>query len=329
MRWLNTGSRGFGLAPSLLNTRLRFLSFPATFLLFFFFVVAAQRGFGQCDGCYSSPAARVLGVHNDGGRGCAGCHTSHSGSLDPAAQSENIGLWGSSTVPSYGSDVIVGDTAHYVRVATTRFVSPEDDVAGILLCLSCHDGNVTPQTMMPSQSYSSKVGLLASPGRQPIPTLLGEGPLAGEYSFEHPLGSDATVALDNGLGFAKGVFSVKSGSPYAHFMENYGLPLMVPGTRSFSFGVNAAGQPYLLCTTCHNQHVMSAYSSTSTSPIAGDGGGRTYSTYFFANGPYDPSFDRVPSTRAPATAQFCRQCHLNLANEGNNSLNIRTDLDSR
>ncbi len=311
-----------------LNIPNRFSQTSAALFLCFFFVVGAQRGLGQCDGCTTSPAARVLGVHNDGGRGCAGCHASHSGSLDPAAKSENIALWGSVTTPSYGSDVIVGDPEYYVQVAPARVASPEDDVAGILLCLSCHDGNVTPQTMMPSQSYSSKVGLLNF-GREPIPTLLGEDPLASEYSFEHPLGAEATVTLGNGLGFANGVFSVKSGSPYAHFMENYGLPLMVPGTRSFSFGVNGEGQPYLLCTTCHNQHVMSAYSSTPTSPIAGDAGGRTYSTYFFANGPYEPSFDRVPSTRAPATAQFCRQCHLNMANEGNNSLNIKTDLDGR
>jgi hypothetical protein len=59
-------------------------------------------------------------------------------------------------------------------------------------------------------------------------------------------------------------------------------------------------------------------------PIGGDGGGRVYGTYFFVNGPYDPKFDTVPSTRATPTAQFCRQCHMDLANEGNNSLDIRT-----
>ena len=242
MRRLDTRPRRWGMAVFRLNIPNRFSQTSAALFLCFFFVVGAQRGLGQCDGCTTSPAARVLGVHNDGGRGCAGCHASHSGSLDPAAKSENIALWGSVTTPSYGSDAIVGDPEYYVQVAPARVASPEDDVAGILLCLSCHDGNVTPQTMMPSQSYSSKVGLLNF-GRKPIPTLLGEDPLASEYSFEHPLGAEATVTLGNGLGFANGVFSVKSGSPYAHFMENYGLPLMVPGTRSFSFGVNGEGQP--------------------------------------------------------------------------------------
>jgi hypothetical protein len=320
--------RRLGLAVSYLNISRRFSRTSAPLVLCLFFAVAVQHGLGQCDGCVNSPEARVLGVHNDGAVDVPAVTppTAVLWTRQPSLRTSRYG--GSATAPVYGLEVIVGAPECYVRVAPAKVASAGGDVTGILLRLSCHDGNVTPQTMMPSQSYSNKVGLLNF-GRQPIPTLLGDGPLASEYSFEHPLGADATVSLGNGLGFAKGMFSVVPGSPYAHFMENYGLPLMVPGTRSFSFGVNAEGQPYLLCTTCHNQHVMSAYSSTPSSPIAGDAGGRTYATYFFAKGPYDPSFDRAPSTRSPETAQFCRQCHLNVANEGNNSLNIRTDRDSR
>jgi hypothetical protein len=54
----------------------------------------------------------------------------------------------------------------------------------------------------------------------------------------------------------------------------------------------------VLCTTCHNQHLMAVYPSTATSPIGGDRGGRLYSTSFF-NGPYNPEFDNAPGSRAP------------------------------
>jgi hypothetical protein len=66
------------------------------------------------------------------------------------------------------------------------------------------------------------------------------------------------------------------------------------------------------------------YPSTAESPISGDGGGRFYTALFFANGPYSQKFDTAVSNRAPSSAQFCRQCHINVANEGNNTLNVWT-----
>ena len=207
---------------------------------------------------------------------------------------------------------------NFVEVVPTRVTSPSEEVVGVLLCLSCHDGNLTPQTMMPSQSYSRRVGLLGATGRQAIPSLLSES------AFEHPLGADATITLTNGLMFSDRQFTVIPGSPYARFVENYGLPVLAMGKRTVPYGVNQEGQPYLLCTTCHNQHTATVYASTGTRPIAGDGGGRSYGTYFFVNGPYNPKSDIVPTNRALSAAQFCRQCHLNVANEGNNALNIRT-----
>ena len=292
----------------------------AVLFLFSFVVAAAQYGCAQCDGCTApAAAADVLGVHSDSGRGCAGCHIPH------VPEAGGIALWGQNASPSYGPTVVLGDAENSVEMTPARGTSPAEDVGGILLCLSCHDGNLTPQNMMSSQSYARAVGVLRNPGRQPIPTLLADGGLAGNYSVDHPVGADATIALGGGLVFANGAFSVTPGSPYARFMANYGLPVLTPGKPFTAHGgVNGAGQPYLLCTTCHNQHQMASYSSTATTPIAGDGGGQTYSTYFFANGPYNPEFDTVPTPRAASTAQFCRQCHLSLANEGNNTLNIRT-----
>ena len=300
-------------------------------VVLFLVVASIPYSFAQCNNCASPDAANILGVHNDGGRGCAGCHAPHSGGFlgSETGDSETrevapgVALWGSAN-PSYGEMVRLSDTENYVEVPPARVASPSEDVIGILLCLSCHDGNLTPQTMTSGQSYARRMGFLGKPGRQPIPSLLADD-MPASNNVEHPLGPDATITLSDGLVFANGAFGVIPGSPYARFMANYGLPVLAPGKRFPPYGgVNGAGQPYLLCTTCHNQHLMTTYPSTTTSPIAGDGGGRSYGTNFFANGPYNSEFDKVPGNRAPSTAQFCRQCHMDLANEGNNTLNIPT-----
>ena len=58
------------------------------------------------------------------------------------------------------------------------------------------------------------------------------------------------------------------------------------GAHSYPTPVNAANVPYVVCTTCHNQHVMNVYAASANSPIAGTATG-TYATYFFINGPYN------------------------------------------
>ena len=55
---------------------------------------------------------------------------------------------------------------------------------------------------------------------------------------------------------------------------------------------------------------MTVYTSSAASPIADDGGGKYYATYFFVNGPYNPNLQTYASTSAPSTTQFCRQCHF-------------------
>ena len=283
-----------------------------------------RYGFSQSDANTAPSALSVLGPHGAAGRGCGACHAAHSGSLDSGvSESSNLGLWGREATPDYGAKMLFGVPEKYVEVSPSHITSASEEVAGILLCLSCHDGNLTPQTMMPSQSYQSKIGLLSSPAWQPIPTLLSD------YYFEHPLGPDATITLTAGLVFTNGIFSVTPGSPYARFVDNYGLPALARGKRSTPYGVNQAGQPYLLCTTCHNQHSAEVYPSSATSPIDGDGGGRSYRTIFYVNGPYNPKFDEVPSNRAASTTQFCRQCHFSSSNEGNNTYIVPTTLPNQ
>jgi hypothetical protein len=293
------------------------------------------------------PQGDVLGAHNNGGRGCAGCHQPHSGSRGSgqagAADSGNYALWGQDASPLYGATIAFGDGGGYVEVLPANLTVASADVGGILLCLSCHDGNVTPSNMMNKQLYEQRVGLLTNPayGSQPIPTLLGnDGSTAGNYFNDHPVGTNAIMvnkysgapmqgatsgvtvtASANGA-----VIGYNTGTPYDQFVKNYGWPAIAPGVWGSQYGTNGAGQPYVLCTTCHNQHVMNVYTSRVKSPIVSDGGGKYYATFFFVNGPYNPNITVTTNNTAPSTTQFCRQCHFGEANEANNQNTVTTQF---
>ena len=281
---------------------------------------------------YSSPVD-VLGAHNNNGRGCAGCHSPHSGSFGSghagAADSGSYALWGQDASPLYGKTIAFGDGGRYTEVLPATITGGSQEVGGILLCLSCHDGNVTASNMMTGQSYEQAIGLLTNTayGTKPIPTLLGnDGTTAGNYTNDHPVGVNANIRGGSGLVWGTSSFTVTPGSPYAQFVANYGWPALAPGKYSSPFGVNTAGKPYVACTTCHNQHVMTVYTSSKTSPIANDGGGKYYATYFFVNGPYNPNLQTYAKTSAPSTTQFCRQCHFGESNEANNTNNVTTQF---
>jgi hypothetical protein len=278
-----------------------------------------------------SSTVDVLGAHNNQGRGCAGCHAPHSGSFGSGhggkADAGSYALWGQDASPLYGKTIAFGDNGTYTELLPSSITSGSQEVGGILLCLSCHDGNVTQSNMMTNQSYEQKIGLLTNTayGSQPIPTLLGnDHTTAGNYTNDHPVGQLATISTGNGLVFDGTKMSVTPGTPYAQFVANYGYPALAPGKWSQPFGVTAGGKPYVLCTTCHNQHVMTVYTSSAASPIANDGGGKWYATYFFVNGPYNPNINTVANANAPSTTQFCRQCHFGESNEANNTNNITT-----
>jgi len=278
---------------------------------------------------WSSPVD-VLGAHNNQGRGCAGCHAPHSGSFGSGhgggPDAGSYALWGQDASPLYNATLAFGDNGKYVEVLPASISTGSTEVGGILLCLSCHDGNVTQVNMMTNQSYEQRIGLLTNTtyGGQPIPTLLGnDGTTKGNYTNDHPVGQNATISSGSGLVFANNTFTVTSGSQYAQFVTNYGWPALAPGKYSKPYGVNGAGKPYVVCTTCHNQHVMTVYTASANSPIAGNASGY-YPTYFFVNGPYNPNNMTYSQTTAPSTTQFCRQCHFGESNEGNNTNNITT-----
>ena len=146
-------------------------------LLGVFALLSAGLAMGQS----WTPQGDVLGAHNNGGRGCAGCHQPHSGARGSgqahyAPDTGNYALWGQDASPLYGATIAFGDGGTYTEVLPSTLTSNSPEVGGILLCLSCHDGNVTPNNMMTNQLYEQKVGLLTNPayGSSPIPTLLGQ-----------------------------------------------------------------------------------------------------------------------------------------------------------
>src|SRR5579864_6719085 len=258
-----------------------------------------------------SSTVDVLGAHNNQGRGCAGCHAPHSGSFGSGhggvADAGSYALWGQDASPLYGATIKFGDGGSFVEVLPGSITSGNQEVGGILLCLSCHDGAVTASNMMTNKSYEQTIGLLTNTtyGSQAIPTLLGnDGTTAGNYTNDHPVGVQATIRAGNGLVWTGTTFTVTPGSQYDQFVTNYGWPALAPGKWSNPWGVNPQGKPFVLCTTCHNQHVMTVYTSTAASQIQKDGGGKFYATYFFVNGPYNPNLQTYAQTSAPSTTEF-------------------------
>ena len=120
------------------------------------------------DGAERPSTVDVLGAHNNGGRGCAGCHSPHSGSFGSghkgAADSRQLCIVGTGCQPTVrhrrSRSAMVASTPKFCPAVDLRAASAE--VGGILLCLSCHDGNVTASNMMANQSYEQRIGLLTN-----------------------------------------------------------------------------------------------------------------------------------------------------------------------
>lgn len=267
-----------------------------------------------------APAVDVLGAHDNAGRGCASCHVPHSAALSDQGFANHL-LWGPPGAPDYGHQVQFVGPKGVVDLAPANLLTGDAEVSGVILCVSCHDGNVTPQNMMASRSYAQRIGLQPFIRGIPRPTLLGDE-LAAQFKIDHPLGQGTNIPLGSGLEFVNGKFAVEPNSPYERFVQSYGWPSLAPVQRSNPYGIDREGQPYIVCTTCHNQHAMSLYASRPGDPIAGNNSGQLYTTFFFVNGPYNPNPTVTENLEFSATSsmQFCRQCHFDLSNEGNNSV---------
>ncbi len=291
------------------------------------------------------PTTDVQGAHENGGRGCAGCHAPHSGgrgagggaitstSVTASGVAEgDAGLWGTDTA-AVTSAAGVFNFDGYTATLTGLTWSSGSLYTGVATCLSCHDGNISKGAMMSGQAYEQSFGLLNFAttvgsngqanavnlyGAAPIPTLLGsDGGVAGDYANDHPvgpmanLGKVAAAALGNGLTYTtngtKLTMVITPGTTYANFVAQYGTPA-ISSMASNNDGI--AGNQYVVCTTCHNQHVQNVYSAQGHGAVAIAGGAvASAATIFYVNGPYNPGAPYDP-THVPSTNAFCLQCHF-------------------
>jgi len=284
----------------------------------------------------------VMGAHENGGRGCAGCHAPHSGgrgsggeiigtgaSYTGAGTAEgDTGLWGTDLNPlatGYPSGITF-DSQYPTGALPTTFTNGVGMSTGLATCLSCHDGNMSKGAMMSGIAYEQAWGLLNFAttagsngnvgavklyGPNQIPTLLGnDGGVAGDYSNDHPCGPLANLGavfgtyLANALTLNGTTIGAVTNSPYANFVSGYGMPA-VSSTVSGGAGL---GSYYVVCTTCHNQHIQNIYSGTAGS-VSG-----TFAKIFYVNGPYNPAAPYTPKYE-PSTMRFCQQCHFSFSSE--------------
>lgn len=271
------------------------------FLVMLVFAGLAMAQIGQ-------PSTDILGAHLNYGRGCAACHSPHSGTAGngqaSTSTSGNKILWGEDVSGLYGKTITTGG-GKYVEVLPTSMSANTPDVAGMLTCLGCHDGNIAPAAMMKNKVYENLPSTYGN--RNSIPTLMGSTG-AGSYIGEHPMGLNATIDCGGASGWdctqANGMISMQ-GAASSRFVSSYGF-FVKPGIYN--------NKAVVVCTTCHNPHAMNvvkvSHNSMSGLP-AGD-----YATMFFLRAPYNPS-DTNPMSNQ--TAQFCRQCHADKSNEMNGS----------
>ena len=263
-----------------------------------------------------APTSDVLGAHLNYGRGCAACHAPHSGAAGNGAAKDaqttaNSYLWGQDTTSLLGQTMTFSGGT--VVNLPASLAAPTPDVSGVLMCLSCHDGNYATGAMMKNAVYES---LPATYGKlSSIPTLMGqEGGLAkGDYTANHPVGLNATVSCGGSHSWdcveTNGSIAM-TGTNSAAFQNNYGFFVSLTAYNNTAV---------VTCTSCHNQHSMNAVAVTNGKKTGLPTG--VYATMFFIRAPYNPASTTAGSNQ---TAQFCRECHGGEANESNGGLTIPT-----
>lgn len=257
------------------------------------------------------PSTDVLGAHLVYGRGCVACHAPHSGALGNGQTSDAstgaTALWGADVSKLYGQSFAFGEGSYtFTAPASLAVGSAHDANTGIMLCLSCHDGNLAKNGMMKGTTVETIPNAIGGNA----PTLLGADGSAKSYGNDHPVGPLAVVTCGGTWNWdctsTNGVLSM-NGPASTAFVANYGK------TVQGSLANGGAAGAYVTCTSCHDQHSMTAYNGT----IAGVKG--TYQTMFFVRGYYNPA-----NPASNSAAQFCRGCHGGESNEMHNSTTVPT-----
>lgn len=273
-------------------------------------------------------AQDVLGAHLVYGRGCVACHAPHSGAAGNGGSnakspySGNNALWGQDLSPLYGQTLQFGDARGAWTITlpnygtgpvtsggvTTQAGAPGnfDQFGGpfaVIACLSCHDGNLAKPAMMQGTTVEALPNSAVSGGH--APTFLGnDGTSAGNYLNDHPVGPNATLGCGGTYDWdcvenANGTYSY-TGTGSAQFLVDY-FDVTKTGPVAHLVNGGAAGKSWVTCTTCHDQHSMTVFSTDGT--VAGN-----KPTMFFVRGWYNPNAGN-------SAAQFCRTCHGGESNE--------------
>ena len=256
----------------------------------------------------AAPTNDVLGAHLNYGRGCVACHAPHSGATGTGVARTagsgpgTVALWGEDVSGLYGKTIATGGGG-YVEVLPSSMSATTPDAAGMLTCLSCHDGNYASTAMMKNKVFETLPATYGTAGS--VPTLFGSN---GNYLSEHPVGLSAKINCGGPSNWdcsqANGVIRM-TGPNASRFVANYGF-FVKPGSYNSTAVV--------VCTTCHEPHAMNVVTIAKGSNSGLPAG--AYATMFFLRAPYNPN---DPNPNSNQTAQFCRQCHADKSNEMNGS----------
>lgn len=223
-------------------------------------VVSGSMAMAQITALFAPQStADTLGAHLGYGRGCVMCHAPHSGAggngiATKDTASGNVALWGQDLTPLYGQALTFGGGSYPVTLpGSMATVSISDGASIVLMCLSCHDGNLAKVGMMKGQTVET----LPIVGGN-APTLLGnDGTAAGNYTNDHPVGTKATFGCGTAYTWdctlVAGSNTVQMTGPASSvFVANYG----------FTVSLYTTGGVYdtVTCTSCHNQHSETVYS---------------------------------------------------------------------
>ena len=239
----------------------------------------------------------VMGPHANFGRGCSACHAPHTATIrGEGASLSNAPLWGEGGTNAYGTGL-----RSYVTAKT-----PERN--GILVCLSCHDGNYASKATIKDRIYETlpeRYGDYISP-----PTLTDKPSVVFGPDFaEHPEGLDTQIGCGGAREWdctMKNGVIVMNGPNSALFASNYGY---------FNKPHPYEGKEVVVCTTCHDAHSQNVIMVTKQTESKTFRPG-AHATSFFLRAPYAPE---TASMMSNLSAQYCRQCHADLSNEMNGS----------
>jgi len=222
-----------------------------------------------------------LGAHNDGGRGCAGCHAPHSGGRGSGGTTLSSGavtpygtaegdkaLWGTDLNPIMSmfntnfSDNSSGYNVNLTGVGATQIsetgAGSSPMISGIAVCLSCHDGNISRGAMMMGISYEQAWGLLnfaskVGLGNQGAVSGIGQNggsissvTLYGSAPIPTLLGDDGGSTgdynNDHPVGYAANIAALFSPQSNGTDSKGYGLTFSLTSSNKLSVLVGGGSQ---------------------------------------------------------------------------------------